>query len=79
MMDQAFRDECELNIFITRGGAIEYQSILAKRWPGEDWDLLYSIIEDHIIGACGSPEDDEEGECINWQAVWKDWEKSCPH
>jgi hypothetical protein len=71
-----FRDDCKLNITVMPSGAIEYQSSFAKRWPRVDWVLLWSIIEDHIIGKCS--DDDDEGECINWPAVWAEWDRSKP-
>jgi hypothetical protein len=68
-----FKEDCERHIILNRHGAIEYQTILLKDQES-NIDSLLTIVADHIIGRCS--DDDDEGECINWPAVWADWEKN---
>lgn len=49
-------------------GAIVYESVLRREWPG-DFDGLIACVGDNIIDAHGSGEEDE----IDWLNVEKDY------
>jgi len=64
-----FQDDCEHWINIC-GGKIVFQSLLEKIhiMPQDQWNHLYSLIEDAIIEYDGH-------ESIVWEEVWENWER----